>query len=240
MNILESENIIERRGNEKAYEERHKNLILNNRSYYTGKLYNKLLDVRDNFESACEKYFAAKAELEKLYAVVKDFDGKVLDKRFKDAVQKAGNFNVSFTFGKEHISKGYERYQYTAYLVFPIVVRYPESVETFIRNGNTLTGLSTEVTKAYLADSAKRPRFDAKRSMEMFSIECQKIESKIEEYKHHFSDACIDSVLEASRKIEGETAEYMAKFFGMPKLNINISFPNDIDFLACFTPYGYD
>lgn len=240
MNILESEVIIERRGNDKVYEERHKNLITNNGSFYSGKLFTMLLDLKDKYEDACKKYFSAKEELEKLYALLDDFDGKVLDKRFKDAVLKEGDFKVCLSFGKEHIYKVYDRYRYTAYLVFPIVVRYPESVEIVMRNGKILTGLPDDVVKAYFADSSKKPRIDAKQSKKMFSIECQKIERKIEEYKHHFSDACIDALVNASRKIEGEAAEYMAKYYGMPKLNISISAPKDIDFLACFTPYGYE
>lgn len=238
MNIIESENTIERRGNEKVYEERHKNLIRNNSSRYTGKLRDMLHEMKANFESACEKYFAAKVELERLYALFEKFDGKVLDKRFKDAIQKEGNFYVSLSFGEEQISKSYERFR-SAYLVFPIVARYPESVETVMRNGNKLTGLPTEVIKAYSAESSKKARLDAKKSREMFLVECQSIENKIKQYKHYFSDACIESVVETSRKIEGEAAEYMANGFGMPKLNISISAPNNIDFLACFTPFGY-
>ena len=240
MNILGCESLMERRGNKKAYEERQKNFIRKNSSFYTEKLSKMLREMKANYEDACEKYYSAKEELEKLYAVFDEFDGKVFDKRFKEAVMKVGNFGVFMSYGKEHVSKCYERYRYAAYLVFPVVIRYPESVEAVMRNGNKLMGLPADVLSAYGRDADKKPRLDAKKSKEMFSVECQRIEDKITGYKYYFSEANIQRLVEASRKIEGEAAGYMADLFGMPKLNVSISAPNDIDFLACFTPYGYE
>lgn len=240
MNILESEIIIERRSNLKSYEDRQKELIRKNSSQYTERLSKMLREMKANYEDACKKYFAAKEELEKLFDVFDSFDGKVFDKRFRDAVLKAGNFGVTMSLGREHVAKCYEQYRYTAYLVFPIVIRYPESVEAVMRNGNKLTGLPTEVISAYSRDTDKKPRIDAGKSKEMFASECRKIEGKIEEYKHYFSEEYMKRLVDASRKIEGEAAGYKMDHYGMPKLDISISAPNNIDFLLCFTPYGYN